>query len=645
MAGRIPDDIIMQVREQVDIVDLISGYVSLKHSGANHLGLCPFHNEKTPSFNVNSTRQIFHCFGCGVGGNVFSFLMRMEGLAFPQAVRRLAEQVGVDVPKDEPNPHEIQRRKEMERLNNIYEVATDFYHQLLLNDPRAAQARGYIRRRGFDSEAVRRFRLGYAPDGWDALAKHFKQQGVDSDQAKELGLIRSGKEGRPDYDMFRQRLLFPIDDMFGHVVAFGGRVLDDSLPKYINSPESALYHKSRVLYGLYQAKNEMRRQQKVVVVEGYFDHLALVQAGIENVVATCGTALTTEHGRVLKRYVEQVVLLFDQDKAGQKACFRAMPILLQSGLQAVTLQLPDGDDPDTCVNREGAEKFTQRLEQARSAVDYYIEVKLNEAGDNAERRAKAINEILIMIRHVPSEIEQDLHLAPLAAASGVQTELLRRQLERTEIPKEPVRRPAPQPQVAQHEAPPQQEEPPAHGDDDYTFVADHGESGSYADSDYHSNQNQVSTKPRAVEYVTDSKAHRWLLSVMMADETVSRTVIEKGLETLFDDDTCRYLAEQIAQAWQQKKQPDEWLLDHCEQPEQQALLTQILIQGKELPDENIEEIFGDCQLAVARGQLKQRRAELHALMREAEDSGDSDRQTVCLQELTQINRQLKSRTL
>lgn len=613
----------MQVREQIDIVDLISGYVSLKHSGANHLGLCPFHNEKTPSFNVNSTRQIFHCFGCGVGGNVFSFLMRMDGIAFPQAVRRLAEQVGIEIPKDEPSAHELQRRQEMERLNEIYEVATNFYHQLLLNDPRAAQARGYIRRRGFGSEAVRRFRLGYAPDGWDALAKHFKQQGVDTDQAKELGLIRSGKEGRPDYDMFRQRLLFPIDDMFGHVVAFGGRVLDDSLPKYINSPESDLYHKSRVLYGLFQAKDEMRRQRKVVVVEGYFDHLALVEAGIEHVVATCGTALTTEHGRVLKRYVEQVVLLFDQDKAGQKACFRAMPILLQAGLQVLTLQLPDGDDPDTCVNREGAEKFNQRLDHARSAVDYYIEVKLSDAGDNAEARAKAINEILVMIRHVPGEIEQDLHLAPLATASGVQTELLRRQLERTVIPQESVRKAAP----AQVVMPPQLEQPPPHGDDDY---------GEY---------DEAPQRPPVAKVVPDSKTHKWLLSLMMADEQVSTTVLQKGLETLFDDPSYRYLADHIGQAWQQKKQPGEWLLDQCEQPEQQALLTQILIQGKELPDENIDEIFGDCQLAVVRGQLKQRRAELHALMREAEHSGDSDRQTVCLQELTHINRQLKSRIL
>ncbi|MEA3465069.1 MAG: DNA primase [Thermodesulfobacteriota bacterium] len=631
--GRIPEDIIMQVREQIDIVDLISGYVELKHSGANHKGLCPFHNEKTPSFNVNSTRQIFHCFGCGVGGNVFSFLMRMDGIAFPQAVRRLAEQAGIDIPEDEPNAFELQRRKEREQFNRVYEIATTFYHQVLLNDPRAAQARGYIRRRGFDSDAVRRFRLGYAPSGWNALCEHLKQESIDPEQAKLLGLIRSGKEGRGDYDMFCQRLLFPIDDMVGHVVAFGGRVLDDSLPKYINSPESPLYHKSSVLYGLYQAKNEMRRQRKVVVVEGYFDHLALVQAGIEHVVATCGTALTGEHAKVLKRYVEQVVLLFDQDKAGQKACFRAMPVLLQAELQVMTLSLPEGDDPDTCVRREGFERFGERLDGARSAVDYHMEVTLGAAGDNAEAKAQAINEILVMIRQVPGEIERDLHLASLAHCSGVAPDLLRRQLERTVVYQEPERR-TPRPSVAV----PQNDEALAYAGQQEPYREDYAES--LEDSFY-----TTSPAHHAVTPSADTRTQKWLLSLMMADEQVSHQAMEAGLESLFEDKHCRYLADIIYHAWQDKKPPGEWLLDSCEDQERQALLTQILIRGKEFPDENKEEIFSDCRLAVARGQLKQRRTELHTLMREAEHQGDSDRQTVCLQELTRINRQLKNRTL
>ncbi|OQY17801.1 MAG: DNA primase [Desulfobacteraceae bacterium 4572_35.1] len=519
MTGRIPEDLIMQVRERVDIVELISSYVQLKHSGANHMGLCPFHNEKTPSFSVNSARQIFHCFGCGVGGNVFSFLMRIEGLAFPQAVKRLAEQVGIEIPKDEPSAYELQRRKEREQLNHIYTVATEYYHQLLLNDQRAAQARGYIRRRGFNSEAVRRFHLGYAPDGWDNLCKHLRSEGIDPEQAKVLGLIRSGNDGRPDYDTFRQRLLFPIDDMFGNVVAFGGRVLDDSLPKYINSADSPLYHKSRVLYGLYQGKNEMRRQRKVVVVEGYFDHLALVQAGIENVVATCGTALTTEHATVLKRYVDQVVLLFDQDKAGQKACFKAMPLLLQGGLQVLTLNLPAGDDPDSCVKREGAQQFKQRLEQAQSAVDYYRESMLHDCADNAEEQARTIAEILVM-QTIAGELTQ-----------------------------------------------------------------------------------------------------------------------------LFVDEEYLFLAQIIHKAWQDQQPPGDWLLDHCQTDIRQNLLTEILMSSTELPNENIDQIFADCRLAVTQGKLKKRRAELHTLMREAEQNNDPDRHIACLQELTQVNRQLKNRNI
>jgi len=602
MSGRIPEDIIMQVRERIDIVDLISGYVQLKHSGDNHLGLCPFHNEKTPSFNVNSSRQIFHCFGCGVGGNVFSFLMRMEGLAFPQAVKRLAEQVGVEIPEDEPSPHEIQRRKEREQLSQIYEEATRFYHQLLLDDPRAAQARGYIRRRGFDSEAVRRFRLGFAPDSWDALCEHFKSTGIDADQARSLGLIRNSDKTGRDFDMFRQRLLFPIEDLGGQVVAFGGRVLDDSLPKYINSPESSLYHKSRLLYGLYQAKQAMRRERSVIVVEGYFDHLALVQAGIEQVVATCGTALTDDHAAILKRYVERVILLFDQDKAGQKACFRAMPSLLQQGLEVMTLALPDGDDPDTCVRREGAEAFLERLNGARSAIETYMETILAEAGERAEEQARAIDQVVQMIRQVPDEIQRNLHLGQLAHHCGIASEVLQRQLEKT---------------PPQYSAPPSAPPPrPAPA---------------------------VSPPTPVAEQTGDIKAQKWLLTLMLADASVGVRVEETGIDSLFDSPACQRVAQQIHRAHADQREPGEWMLDQCEDPQDQDLLTQLLVREQELVSTDIEKIFGDCRQAVVRSQLKQRRVELHTQMREAEQSGDSDRHTACLQELTRINRELKSR--
>jgi hypothetical protein len=239
MMGRIPEEKIQEIRERLDIVEVVSSYLPLKRSGANHQGLCPFHGEKTPSFNVNAPRQIFHCFGCGVGGNVFSFLMRMEGLSFPEAVRRLGERVGVEVEEETLSPVEEKRREEVERLVRINEVAADFYHRILLDEPEGAAARRYLRERGYDGEAARRFRLGYAPERWDALAKHLETKGFDPALVREkLGLVRPGRDGRSDYDLFRRRLLFPISDSRGQVVAFGGRVMDDSLPKYINSPES-----------------------------------------------------------------------------------------------------------------------------------------------------------------------------------------------------------------------------------------------------------------------------------------------------------------------------------------------------------------------------------------------------------------------
>ncbi|WP_316347521.1 DNA primase [Desulfuromonas acetoxidans] len=601
--ARIPEDLISQVRERVDIVDVVSGYVKLKHSGDNHLGLCPFHSEKTPSFNVNSSRQIFHCFGCGVGGNVFSFLMRMEGLAFPQAVKRLADQVGVVIPDDEPSPEEVRRRLEREELAEVYEQATRFYHDILLADPRGAQARGYIRRRGFDSEAVRRFRLGFSPDSWDALCEHLTSEGTDLDKARQLGLIRRSDKTGNDFDMFRQRLLFPIEDLSGKVVAFGGRVLDDSLPKYINSPESALYHKSRLLYGLYQAKQAMRRERAVIVVEGYFDHLALVQAGIEHVVATCGTALTDDHAKILKRYVERVVLLFDEDAAGQKACFRAMPSLLQQGLEVMTLSLPAGDDPDSCVRREGAEAFLQRLNEARSAIEVHMEVTLEQAGDRAEAQARAIDTVLQMMQRVPDDIQRNLHLGQLAQRSGVTVELLQRQLERTQVEDQP---PAPRPQPAPRPA--------------------------------------VAPRPVEPEEIQgDLKAQKWLLTLMLADGGVSGTVEEQGIDALFDNAVCQKVAQQIQRAHAEQREPGEWMLDQCEDPRAQDLLTQLLVREQELVSDDIEKIFGDCRQAVVRSQLKQRRAELHTQMRAAEQHGDSEKQTACLQELTRINRELKRR--
>ncbi len=611
MGGRIPAETIEQIREQSDIVRVVGEYVNLKQSGDNHFGLCPFHGEKTPSFSVNSSKQFFYCFGCGAGGNVFNFLMRIEGLGFAAAVHRLAGRVGIEIEAEQLSPQRQQQREERERLQRIVQVAVDFYHHILLQEPEGAAARAYLRRRGYSGEMVRRFQLGFAPPQWDRLCTHLRQAQVDEDKAVALGLLRRSDDGRT-YDMFRRRLLFPVQDPHGHVVAFGGRVLDNSLPKYINSPESELYHKGRTLYGLYDAKNSMRRQRQVVVVEGYFDHLALVQAGIENVVATCGTSLTAGHAALLKRYADTVVLLFDQDKAGQAACFRALPVLLEASLQVQVLNLEPGEDPDSFLVQHGREAFAARLERARSALGYYMQENLKTHGDQVEAQARAIAEILTVVAKIPDEIELNLHLQELAKHTGVDTAVLQRQME--QIKEEQTQREQKPSQPAA--AVPQRQVAATHREVRRPVARGAGEDN-------------------------DLKAQKMLLALMTERRLVATEVVAAGLENLFSHPKCRDCAELINRAYMQEQEPGHWLLNQCEDSEVQEILTAALVDGGQFAEEVIEKVFSDCRAAVNRNQLKQRRAQLHAQMCEAERNGNIQMQNECLHELMTINRQIK----
>ena len=419
MTGQISESKISEVREQTDIVEVISQYVSLKHSGGNHMGLCPFHSEKSPSFSVNAARQFFHCFGCGVGGDVFSFLMKIEGMAFPDTVRRLAERIGLDLEERTLSVEEEQRQRQRERLYRVNDVAAAYFHQLLMENQLGETAREYMKARGYGRKAAAEYQIGFALDSWDGLKNHLEEQGLEADDARTLGLIRPGKQGRGDYDLFRGRLIFPVYDLNGRIVAFAGRVLDDSKPKYINSPESPIYHKGRILFGLYQARQAMRQSGEVLLVEGYFDQLALYRAGFPQVVATCGTALTTDHARLLKRYVQRVVLLFDQDAAGKKATFKAMTVLQEEGVPAAVIELPSGEDPDSFIQGEGAEAFRRRLGKARSVMDLFMDDVLTEAGDGIEQKVRAAEKIVEQISGLSSELEQDLYLKELAKRSGI----------------------------------------------------------------------------------------------------------------------------------------------------------------------------------------------------------------------------------
>jgi DNA primase len=416
----IPEEKIAEVRERAGIVEVISDYISLKKSGANFQGLCPFHGEKTPSFNVNPARGIFHCFGCGVGGNAVTFVMKMEGLSFPEAVKLLAKRVGVEIEDRPPSATEMRRKDEKEQQLGIVALAAGYYANMLANEPAGEAGRHYLAGRGIDSGLFVPYRLGYAAESWDGLATFLKKRGVAAEQAEKLGLIKRKSSGSGYFDLFRNRLIFTIANVYGQPIGFGGRVLDNSLPKYINSPESPIYLKSEVLFGADLAKQSMRELRSAVIVEGYFDHLALYRAGIRNVVASCGTALTKGHLQVIRRYADKVYLLFDSDSAGEKATLRGMELILAEQLSCHVIELPPGDDPDSFLAKHSAEKFTELLVRSRPALDYYLRllVSAEDAGTVAGKKAVA-DRFRAMLQKVADPVEQDLYTRELSRVLSV----------------------------------------------------------------------------------------------------------------------------------------------------------------------------------------------------------------------------------
>ncbi len=630
MTGRISEETIREIRERADIVEVVASYLPLKRSGGNHQGLCPFHSEKTPSFNVNAPRQIFHCFGCGVGGDVFSFLMRMEGLAFPEAVRRVAERVGIEIAEETVSPEEERRRKEREDLLRINEVACAYYHQVLLEAPEAAAARRYLRERGYDGETARTFRLGFAPGRWEALAEHLAQKGFDPRQIRETGLTRPGKDGRGDYDLFRNRILFPILDVSGKVSAFGGRVLDDSLPKYINSPESPVYHKGRVLYGFSQARESMRKRDEVIVVEGYFDLLALHRAGFANVVATCGTALTEDHARLLKRYVKRVKLLFDQDRAGEAATFRAMEALLPGGLSVSAVALDAGEDPDSFLASRGAETFRDRLEAARPVFELYIDSLLRTHGDAIEGRARAAEEIAASLTLVPSDIERSLYLKALSERTGLDVELLKSKVVKKAPapPAKPAPR-APEPEPGgHHPIPPEDYPPERHPPQPPAYGERKGPPA-------------TRSAARPQEPTREQKAQDWVLRLMMFDAKTRGVVAEEGVSSFFFEPNRRAMAAILVECSAEADEVEETHLLTRFDEEQKAVFSGILVKDEEAFAEDRERILQDCRLVVAKESLRRRVRELDEQIRQAEQAGDVSRQAALQTERLQLSRDLK----
>jgi len=392
MAGLIPQSFIDDLLNRTDIVDVVSSRVQLKKAGKNYTACCPFHKEKTPSFSVSPDKQFYYCFGCGAGGNALGFLMDHDNLDFPQAIEDLAKAAGMEVPREESGRPHKPRQPTDSPLYPLLTAAADFYRQALKSHPQRKAAVDYLKGRGLTGEIARDFGLGFAPPGWDNLYKHLSSDTLQQKAMIDAGLLVENAETGKRYDRFRDRVMFPIRDSRGRIIAFGGRVLGDDKPKYLNSPETPVFHKGQELYGLFEARKNNRNLDEIIVVEGYMDVIALAQQGLRNAVATLGTATSEEHLKRLFRVVPSVLFCFDGDQAGRNAAWRALEATLpslQDGRRARFLFLPEGEDPDTLVRSEGTDAFRARINQhAQPLADYFFQ-QLTEEADPRSLEGKA----------------------------------------------------------------------------------------------------------------------------------------------------------------------------------------------------------------------------------------------------------------
>lgn len=418
---RFDDNKIDEIKSRVDIVELASEYLTLKKAGRNFVGLCPFHQEKTPSFTLNREKQIFYCFGCGQGGNVITFLMKIAGKSFPEAIKDLAQKAGIVLPPRITSKESREKDSLREKITELNLRAAQQFARNLYS-PAGKDARQYLQGRGISEETIKQFRLGYAPDSWNSLTNHIEGSGIPLKLAEQAGLVIIGKEGK-FYDRFRGRLIFPIENVFGEIVAFGGRILDKGEPKYLNSPESPVYIKGKNLYGLNKTKDEIRGRDFALIVEGYFDLISLVNAGISNVVATLGTALTREHLELLRRYTTNVVALFDPDAAGKKAIDRSLELFLETRMKALVLILPDDLDPDDYVKKFGKDSLEALISRAQPLSDYYIENVIG-GGKTFEDKREMVKTAMEFIEKISDKKEKALFIKRIAEKTGINEELL-----------------------------------------------------------------------------------------------------------------------------------------------------------------------------------------------------------------------------
>ncbi len=591
----ISQDKIAEIRHRASIVEVISDHVTLKKAGRNHMGLCPFHAEKTPSFTVSEEKGIYHCFGCQSGGSVFHFLMNYDHLSFPEAVERVARRYGIAV-EHQGGGRGVQENGEREKLYRVNERAALSYQKILFA-PEGLKALEYLKRRGVDEATARKFMLGYAPQSGSSLFKLFTQENISTQDACRLGLI--GQRGSQKfYEKFFARVIFPIVSPAGKVIAFGGRVLDQSLPKYLNSSETPLFHKGSTLYGLYQAKDGIRQADRVVVVEGYLDVIALAQHNLSYAVATLGTALTTDHLRVLSRYTKNIVALFDGDDAGRRAAARSFEIFLEAGLFGRAAFLPKGEDPDSFVRSQGKAALEAVLNQAVPLADYYFSWLEQRYGKSLEGKSQIAGEISRILAKVTNAFEADLLARRAVDILGIREEVLRRA------------KATPATRAALGSAP--------------------------------------SAAPVAGTQSREDIAERSLVSLMLRLPAALEGVARKPEIREWFGPKWRRVVDDVTAQWQQRKTVDVSRLIESLPPELASDIAAVSLEREELTDAECARMVEDCLSHLRRKHVEGMKRDLRLAIRAAEEQKDEKakrERTLEWQDLVLKERQLERRRL
>ncbi|NLN41519.1 MAG: DNA primase [Clostridiales bacterium] len=595
----LPEDFIEEVRAANEIIDVISEYISLKPRGKNFFGLCPFHNEKTPSFSVDPQKQLYHCFGCGEGGNVFNFIMAQERLNFVDAVKFLAERKGISLPGSFNMVEDEEVKRQRQELYKINRAAAMFYHQNLLSNE-GINALEYLRSRGIDSKTIRTFGLGYAPDSWNSTMNHLLDQGFDKGLLMQIGLVV--EKGNSTYDRFRNRLMFPIIDHRDRVVGFGGRVLDDSLPKYLNSSESPIFSKSNILFGLNLAKKQ-RPIDHLIIVEGYLDVIALYEYGFYNAVASLGTALTQDQAKLLRRYTSNIYIAYDGDTAGQKATARGLDILKDAGCNVKVIKLPKGMDPDDILRRHGVEYFNKLVKNAVSLTDYKLEqLRLGFNLDNPEEKVKFATKAAEILVGVENPLERDVYIQKLYTSTGFRPELIYRLMDQLKNKK----RPGLKRNVV--------------GNNRYT----------------------KSVSKVNLGLPANIKAEKHLIRFMTESGELARNIIKQLGDLEFEDPIHREVLDIIKRLLEKNIEPHAaQILNYVQEHQRRCKLTEIF--KLEMEYDNVDKYIKDCIYELRRYQLEKRGNYLKEQISKMEREGDSGTAQYwkLVEELNTINRMNK----